>query len=45
MIKNLASVPKTLTKQPAAAFAKEISFSVECRNKMLAGCDKLADAV
>jgi len=25
--------------------AKELAFSVECRNKMLQGCEKLADAV
>jgi len=25
--------------------AKELAFGVECRNHMLKGCDKLADAV
>ena len=30
---------------PLAYFAKELSFGVEARNKMLEGCDKLADAV
>lgn len=45
MFKKVVSVPKKLTKDSIATFAKDISFSVECRNKMLAGCDKLADAV
>jgi chaperonin GroEL (HSP60 family) len=25
--------------------AKDLSFSIDCRNQMLAGCEKLADAV
>jgi hypothetical protein len=44
--KNLVkSIPSKLNMTPSAYFAKELAFDVECRNKMLAGCDKLADAV
>lgn len=43
--KNIANISKKINYAPVAGFAKDLSFSVEARNKMLAGCDKLADAV
>ena len=42
----LKSQQKALYTTPVAFFAaKELSFGVECRNHMIRGCDKLADAV
>lgn len=43
--KNIAKISNKLTFAPTFGFAKDLSFSVEARNKMLAGCEKLADAV
>lgn len=42
---NLLNKSKKLNTVPLATFAKDLSFGTEGRNKMLAGCDKLADAV
>ena len=42
--KNLKAF--NLTHTPLMYFAaKELSFSIDCRNHMLRGCEKLADAV
>jgi chaperonin GroEL len=34
-----------MSMMPRFSFSKDLSFSNECRNSMLRGCDKLADAV
>ena len=37
---------KTLTRfSPAFFTGKDIRFNIDCRNRMLKGCDLLADAV